>query len=244
LKQKHLRGLRRGRAGGDKSRMVTVTEALKARISVRAFKPDPVPESLVREILDVARWAPSGGNLQPWKVIAVAGAARDAVSALAKQALMANPAGEEGDRPVYPPKLWEPYRTRRFKVGEDMYALLNIPREDKPARYAHLARNFDFFDAPVGLFFVIDGRMGHAQWAHLGMFMQSIALIAIERGLATCMQEAWARVRRTLHAHFALAPEEMLYCGMALGHADEAAPVNRLRSERVEVDGFATFLGF
>jgi nitroreductase len=133
--------------------------------------------------------------------------------------MLQNPGGEEGDRPVYPPKLWEPYRTRRFQVGEEMYALLGIAREDKPARYAHVARNFDFFDAPVGLFFIIDERMGHAQWAHMGMFMQSIALAAVERGLATCMQEAWARVRRSLHAHFRLAEEDMLYCGMALGYA-------------------------
>ena len=125
-----------------------------------------------------------------------------------------------------------------------MYALLGIPREDKAARFGHLARNFRFFDAPVGLFFVIDERMGHAQWAHLGMFMQSVALAAQERGVASCMQEAWARVRATLKAHFELAPTEMIYCGMALGHADESAKVNTLRSDRAEVDQFASFKGF
>jgi nitroreductase len=225
-------------------RMPSVSEAIRRRISVRAFKPDPVPESLLREILEVARFAPSGGNVQPWKVIAVAGAAREAVSALAKQAIMANPAGEEGDRPIYPANLWEPHRSWRFKVGEDMYALLGIPREDKPARLRHVARNFDFFDAPVGLFFVIDERMGHGQWAHLGMFMQSIALVALERGVSSCMQEAWGRVRATLKRHFGLGETELVYCGMALGYADEAAPVNKLRSDRAEVDEFARFEGF
>lgn len=218
---------------------MNVTEALKARISVRSFKPDPVPEALVREILDVARFAPSGGNLQPWKVIAVAGAERDAVVALAK----ANLPGDEGERLVYPHNLWEPYRTRRYKLGEDMYALLGIPRENKPARLMHLAQNFDFFGAPVGLFFIIEERMGHGQWAHLGMFMQSVALAAIERGVSSCMQEAWARVRAPLHKHFALPPEEMVYCGMALGYATDA-PVNTLRSDRAEVDEFAVFKGF
>src|SRR6185503_3209978 len=217
-----------------------VTEALQARVSIRVFKPDPVPEALLREIIDVARYAPSGGNLQPWKVIAVAGAERDAVVALAK----ANLPGIEDDRPVYPANLWEPYRTRRFKVGEDMYALLGIPRENKPGRLMHLAQNFDFFGAPVGLFFVIERRMGHGQWAHLGMFMQSVALAAIERGVASCMQEAWARMRAPLHKHFALAEDEMIYCGMALGYADESAPVNTLRSARAEVDEFAVFRGF
>ena len=221
-----------------------VTTALKTRISTRVFKPDPLPEELVREILDVARWAPSGGNVQPWKVVAVAGAARQKVIDLAQAALAANPKGEEGERPIYPADLWAPHRDWRFKVGEDMYALLGIPRDDKAARFGHLARNFRFFDAPVGLFFVIDERMGHAQWAHLGMFMQSVALAAQERGVASCMQEAWARVRATLKAHFALAPTEMVYCGMALGYGDGSAKVNTLRSDRAKVDQFASFMGF
>lgn len=219
---------------------MNVTDALKARISVRAFKPDSVPEATVREIIDVARCAPSGGNLQPWKVIAVAGAERDAVSALAK----ANLPGVEDDRPVYPHNLWEPYRTRRFKVGEAMYALLGIPRENKPARLMHLAQNFDFFGAPVGLFFIIDKRMGHGQWAHLGMFMQSVALAALERGVQSCMQEAWARMRAPLATHFALEEDDYIYCGMALGYADMTKPVNTLRSDRAPVDEIAVFRGF
>ncbi len=217
-----------------------VSEALRKRISVRAFKRDPIPENVVRDILNDARFAPSGGNLQPWKVIAVAGAAREAVSALAR----ANLPGDDGDRPVYPANLWEPYRSRRYKLGEDMYAVLGIPRENKPGRLRHLMQNFDFFGAPVGLFFVIERRMGHGQWAHLGMFMQSVALAGIERGVASCMQEAWARLRAPLHRHFALAEDEMIYCGMALGYADESAPVNALRSDRAEVDEFAHFRGF
>lgn len=216
-----------------------VSEALKTRISVRAFKSDPVPEQLLRDILDVARFAPSGGNLQPWKVIAVAGAERDAVISIAK----ANLPGDEGERLVYPHNLWEPYRTRRYKLGEDMYALLGIPRDNKPARLMHLMQNFEFFGAPVGLFFIIEERMGHGQWAHLGMFMQSVALAATEQGLSSCMQEAWARMRKPLHTHFALAPEEMIYCGMALGYAAET-PVNTLRSDRATVDEFASFRGF
>jgi len=217
-----------------------VADALKQRISVRAFRPDGVPEALLREILDVARFAPSGGNLQPWRVIAVAGGERDAIVQLAQ----ANLPGDEGDRPVYPANLWEPYRSRRFKVGEDMYALLGIPREDKTARLMHLAQNFAFFGAPCALFFVIDTRMGHGQWAHLGMFMQSIALAALERGVSSCMQEAWARMRAPLHAHFGLGEHEMIYCGMALGYADETAPVNTLRSERAEVQEITEFRGF
>ncbi len=217
-----------------------VSEALRARISVRAYKPDPIPGALLREILDAARFAPSGGNLQPWRVIAVAGAAKDAVIALAK----ANLPGDVGKRFVYPPDLWEPYRSRRFKVGEEMYALLSIPREDKAGRLKQFMRNYEFFGAPVGLFFIIDKRMGYGQWAHLGMFMQSIALAALERGVANCMQECWATLRTPLAAHFGVGETEMIYCGMALGYADEAAPINTLRSARAGVDEIAEFRGF
>lgn len=223
---------------------MTVTEALRARTSIRAFLDTKLPEALVREILDVARWAPSGGNLQPWKVIAVAGAERDAVVALAKHALTEGPLDEEAEYPVYPPNLWEPYRSRRYLLGEQMYALLGIPREDRPARLRRFQDNYELFGGPVGLFFVIDRRMGHGQWAHLGMFMQSVALAAIERGVSSCMQEAWSAVRGTLGRHFALPEHEVLYCGMALGYADPSAPVNRLRSERAGVDEIATFRGF
>jgi nitroreductase len=223
---------------------MTVTEALRARTSIREFLSTPLPASTVREILDVARWAPSGGNLQPWKVIAVAGDEQRAVMELAKRMLMENPSGEVTDYPVYPEKLWDPYRTRRYVLGEAMYELLEIPREDKMARLMRFARNYEFFGAPVGLFFVIDRRMGHGQWAHLGMFMQSIALAAIERGVSSCMQEAWAAVRRSLGTHFGLADNEVLYCGMSLGYADASQPVNKLRSERAPVDEFATFRGF
>ncbi len=225
--------------------MLTVTAALKQRISIRKFLPTPVTEATVRELLDAARWSPSGGNLQPWKVIAVAGVEKAAVSALAMSGeFVGGKKSEEGDDPVYPPNLWEPYRTRRFQVGEDMYALLGISREDRPGRLAHVARNFEFFGAPVGLFFVIDRRLGRAQWAHLGMFMQSLALVAVDRGLGTCMQEFWGMLRQTLHRHFALPETDMVYCGMALGYPDMSAPVNQLRSTRAPVDEFATLRGF
>ena len=218
-----------------------VTTAIKTRISTRAFRPDALPELLVREILEVARWAPSGGNTQPWKVVAVAGRARDEIVALAE----ANPgASEAGERPVYPEQLWEPYRTRRHQVGEDMYALLGIAREDRPARLRRMGENYRFFGAPAALFFVIDRRLGYGQWAHLGMFMQSLALAAWERGVASCMQEAWANYRESLARHFGLPEHELVYCGMALGYADEAAAVNRLRSRRAPVDEFASFSGF
>ncbi len=219
---------------------MNVAQAIKQRISTRAFLSTPLDETTVRELLEVARWAPSGGNLQPWRVIVVSGAARDAVVDIARNFKGMFP-NEDSDRPPYPANIWEPYRSRRYQVGEDMYAILGIPREDKAARLAWVMRNFEFFGAPVGVFFVIDERMGTGQWAHLGMFMQSLALAAEERGLATCFQEFWGTLRKTLKVHFALGETELLYCGMALGHADKTAPVNGMRSARASVDEIASF---
>lgn len=223
---------------------MNVTDAIKSRISTRAFLDKPVAEKTVREILEVAARAPSGGNLQPWKVYALAGAARDDLVARVKRAIAENPFAKESEFAIYPEKLWEPYRTRRFEVGEAMYQRLGIPRDDKPARLAHLMRNFDFFGAPVGLFFTLDRRFDKGQWAHLGMFMQTIALIVQERGLATCMQEAWQTRAKTVSGFLGLCEDEQLYCGMALGYANLDAPVNATRSDRADVDEFAIFKGF
>lgn len=220
-----------------------VLTALRDRRSCRAFLADPVPRAMVEAILDAARWAPSGGNLQPWRVIAVAGEEKDAVSRLAGEALFSG-ADEEGEHPIYPPELWEPYRSRRFANAESLYAALGVPREDKAARYAHVARNFQFFGAPVGMFFIIDRRMGHGQWAHLGMFMMAVTLAAEAHGLGTCLQEAWARVRGTLHRHFALAEHELLYCGLALGRPDPAHPSAAMVRERASVEEIADLRGF
>jgi len=143
---------------------------------------------------------------------------------------------------VYPPNLSEPYRSRRFKVGEDMYALLGIPRDDKAARLAHLARNFLFFDAPAGFFCYVDKSMGPPQWADLGMFLQTFMLLAEEAGLATCAQEAWATRPNAVTSFTGAPAEQVLFCGMAIGYPNLQAPVNRLVSDRDELSTWATFL--
>ena len=119
-----------------------------------------------------------------------------------------------------------------------------LPLQSVRGHVQRMARNFEFFGAPVGIFFVIDRRMGRGQWAHLGMFMQTLALAALDRGLATCMQEFWGSLRETLHRHFALPETDLIYCGMALGYADPDTPVNQLRSARAPVDEFAILRGF
>lgn len=217
-----------------------VSEAVARRISIRAFRPDPPPPGMVAEILSRAAQAPSGGNLQPWRVYGLAGAPL----AEFKARVAANPFGEEPEYDVYPPNLWEPFRTRRFQNGEDLYATIGIPREDRPARLRQLAKNGEFFGAPVGLFFCLDRKLGPPQWADLGMFMQNVMLLAVERGLDTCPQEYWARFPKTVAGFLGLSDDHMLFAGMALGYRDADHPINTLKASRDAFEVWAELRGF
>lgn len=221
-----------------------VTDAVDSRMSCRAFLSTPVPRATVRNILETAKRAPSGGNLQPWFVHVLAGNALDEFRAVVRSKLPLQRRGEGFEYDVYPKDITEPYIARRFKCGEDMYRTVNVPREDKPGRIAQFTRNYEFFGAPVGLFFSIDRQMGLGQWADLGMFMQTVMLLAREHGLHTCPQEAWAAWYQTIGEFLQLPPNLMFFCGMALGFRDETAPINALRTERAALDEFATLKGF
>lgn len=218
-----------------------VSEAIRLRTSIRAFKPDPVPEGLLRDLLKASAQAPSGGNLQPWRVHGLSGAALAAFKALAAERL-GNPEPTEYD--VYPSELWDPFRRRRFECGEDLYATLNIPREDRAGRLMQLAQNADFFGAPVGLFFSLDRKLGPPQWSDVGMFMQTFMLLAVEAGLSTCAQEFWARYPATVRAFLQIPEDHIFFSGMAVGYADEAAPINRLRTRREPLAEWCDLRGF
>ncbi|MEM6538961.1 MAG: nitroreductase [Pseudomonadota bacterium] len=221
---------------------MSVAEAIKSRISTRSFLPTPLPQEELQSLLEEAKFSPSGGNLQPWHVHVVIGPARDRLVETVKKAITEAPLADEAEINIYPPKLWEPFRTRRYRIGEAMYEKLGVPREDKAARLQWLLNNYELFGAPVGLFFSLNRGFDKGQWAHLGMLMQTIALLAEERGLATCMQEAWAARAKTVSTFLGLPDDQQLYCGMALGYADPDAAVNSLRSERAPLEEFATFL--
>ena len=223
---------------------MNVTDAVASRMSCRAFLPTPVPEATVRAILDAARQAPSGGNLQPWRVYALAGEPLVELIARVRTSMRTHPRGEGAEYEIYPTALWEPYRTRRFKCGEDMYATIGVAREDKLARLLQFARNYEFFGAPVGLFFCLDRRMGPPQWSDVGMYMQTVMLLAREHGLHTCAQEAWSAWYRTVGEFLRLPPELMLFSGMALGYRDESAPINTLRTDRAPLEEIAELHGF
>jgi nitroreductase len=221
-----------------------VSEALDSRMSCRAFLPDPVPEATLRQLLEAARRAPSGGNLQPWYVDVLTGAPLADLVERVRPLIAQHPMGYTPEYPVYPSPLGEPYRTRRFQNGEDLYATIGVARADLRARLRQFARNFVAFDAPVVLFICIDRGMGSAQWADVGMFMQSVMLLAREHGLHTCAQESWSGWYREVAEAIELPADRMLFSGIALGYRDESAPINRLRTARVPLTEFATLRGF
>lgn len=223
---------------------MNVGEAVASRYSCRAFLPNPVPEATVRDIVERAARAPSGGNLQAWRIYAIAGERVAALKALLASRLGELPTGEGGEYQIFPTGLKEPYRSRRFAVGEQLYRSIGVPREDRAARYRQYGKNFAFFGAPVGLFFAIDRTMLPAQWADIGGLIQTVMLLARDHGLHTCPQEAWITWQRTMRAFLALPDDLMLFCGMALGFADEMAPINSWRSTREPLGSFATFSGF
>jgi len=223
---------------------MNVRDAVASRFSCRAFLPTPVPLATVRAILGRAARAPSGGNLQPWRVHALAGAPLEALKARIRPLAPDNPRGEGAEYQIYPEPLKEPYRKRSRDVGAELYAAVGIARGDRPGRYRQYARNFELFGAPVGLFLSIDRTMGPPQWADLGIFLQTVMLLARDEDLHTCPMEAWTFWHQTVSACLGLPPELMLFCGLALGHADPDAPVNGWRSTREGVEGFADFSGF
>ncbi|MAA74520.1 MAG: nitroreductase family protein [Salinisphaeraceae bacterium] len=222
---------------------MNVSDAIDARRSIRAFLDKPVDGDLLRQLLTRAARAPSGGNLQPWHLYVLGGDRMAAFRSEVRTALQRAPEGEPMEYAIYPPELDAPYRDRRWENAQALYAQLGIPREDKQQRRDWFARNFDFFGAPVGLFCFVDRQMGPPQWSDLGMYLQTLMLLLKDAGLDSCPQECWA-MYPALVQQFVGAPDNlMLFTGMSIGHADPAAVVNELRTDRAPLEAFAEFQG-
>jgi nitroreductase len=227
----------------DPATVAAVDGAIRSRRSIRAFLPTPVPRAVIEQILDVASRAPSGSNTQPWKVHVLTGASLAGMSAAIRAAHddPALAAAHVEEYPYYPRQWVAPYVDRRRKIGWDLYGLLGIGRQDKQRMHDQHGRNYAFFDAPVGLFFVIDRVMEQGSWLDYGMFLQNVMVAARARGLDTCPQAAFTQYHRLIGERLGLGEGEMLVCGMALGVADPAAVENGLETEREPVAGFTRF---
>lgn len=222
---------------------MTVSDAVRSRRSVRAFLERPVPRPLIEQILETASRAPSGGNLQPWQLYVVSGGAlTEFKSKMAKRLIFSPEADLPLEYEVYPKPLKAPYRDYRFKNGEDLYTLAGIPREDKAGRAMFFANNYRFFGAPLALFCYVDRSMGSPQWSDLGMYLQTVMLLLREAGLDSCAQECWSRYHRMVRELVQPPEDWMLFCGMAIGYADESAVVNRLVTDRAPLSDFCRFI--
>ena len=218
-----------------------VLEAIQGRISTRAYLDKPVEQSIVQDILNTARWSPSGVNSQPWKVAVISGNALQELSrrmlGLQEQGVRPRP-----DYPYYPEKWEEPYRSRRFQCGMDLYRALGIGRDDKARRLEAALDNYRFFGAPLSLFFFMDKRLGQGSWMDMGMFIQSVMLAARAFGLGSCPQASTADYPDEVRRVTGMSDDYLLLCGLALGYPDPDHPVNQYRTRREPVDGFCSWI--
>jgi nitroreductase len=220
-----------------------IDEALTNRRSARAFRPDPVPREVLEDILRIAARAPSGTNIQPWKIHVVAGEVR----AQLEREVLAHRETDPPDGTSEFPRMGkrkEPYTSRMRKLGKEMYTLIGIPKGDQDANWRQWGRNYQFFDAPVGLIFTIDKDLDRMSYVDVGMFAMAIMLAAKARGLDTCAQGAWNNYWTVTRRVLNVPEDEYIIFGISLGYADEAHPVNTLIADREPLEAFATFHGF
>ena len=219
-----------------------VTGAIVSRRAVRGFLPTPVDVDVVRKILAVASYAPSGANLQPWQVHVVMGATRDELSnALMGAFNRKQPEIREYD---YYPVVWRsPYVERRRQTGWGLYELLGIRKGDREASAKQHVRNYAFFGAPVVLICTIDNDLGKGSWLDYGMFLQNIMILARSHGLHTCPQAAVANYPQIIKEHLGIGSDKTIVCGISMGYEDPGVLANRFRPPRIGLDDFVQFHG-
>ncbi len=217
----------------------TVTEAVLTRHSLRAFTDQPVSQDTLKQVLASAARAPSGTNMQPWRVHLLFG---DTLNKVSNSMLEAydNDVPYDAEEPYYPDKFFEPFLGRRRKVGWDLYSLLGIEKGDKEKMKAQHRRNFEFFSAPAGAVFTIHRDLNTGSWLDYGMFLQNVMLLAREAGLHTCPQAAFCGYHQSIRAALPLQSEEVVVCGMSIGYADFDAIENSLVTERAPLSEFVT----
>lgn len=220
--------------------VLSVAEAVARRRSCRAFLSTPVPVETVVDIVAAACRAPSGANLQPWRVHLLSGATRDALVARVHAAAPDKPFGDGPDYAIQPEQLTPIEKARHEAVAAEMYAAAGVIRDDPASRLGHRMRSWAFFGAPIGLILTIDRRMQPGQWADVGMFAQNIMLLALERGLETCAQQSWALWGETIRDQLGIGGEQLIYGGIAIGYGDVDDRINGFRTDRAPLDEFLT----
>ena len=220
----------------------SMADAIRTRRSIRAFLPTPVPMAAVRDMLAIASCAPSGSNLQPWTVFVLTGATLAALGQAIQGAFLTDEPGHVREYNYYPGEVPEPFQSRRRACGWGLYGTLGIARGETARMKAQRARNYDFFGAPLAMVFTIDSALETGSWMDYGGFLQSLMVAARLHGLHSCAQASIAEYPAIIRAHLPVPAGHKIVCGMALGYADAAAPVNGFRTTRAGVDEFTTFM--
>lgn len=223
---------------------MTVTEAVATRRSVRRFIDRPVERSILERVLEKARNAPSGGNVQPWNAIVLTGEPLARLTEAIQAKAASEPMGSGFEYDIYPKGLDGRYEEQRRAVGHAMFEAVGLAREDKAGRIAQMAQNWTSFGAPVQLFTYTARYMGPPQWSDMGMWLQTVMLLLREEGLDSCPQEIWARYGEFMKAHLGIDDEHIFFCGMAIGYRDAAAPINTFPVPRAPLSETVAFEGF
>ena len=218
-----------------------IDAAITGRRSIRKFLNKTVEREVIEQILEVSARAPSGTNMQPWSVHVVAGKTMADLSHALLDAHYNHPGEYSSEYSYYPDVFAEPFKSRRKKVGVDLYGLLGIEKGASARMQEQHGRNYLFFDAPVGLIFTIDRSLKIGSWLDYGMFLQNIMIAARARNLDTCPQAAFAQYHGIIRDHLKIPDEHIVVCGMSLGFADTTAVENQLETEREPVAGFTRF---
>jgi nitroreductase len=230
--------------GGGREAHAKVDRIIRGRFASRAFTSRPVPRRTITDILDVARFAPSGANIQPWRVYVVSGARKDEISCALLKAHDEARDQHTSEYQYYAPQLPEPYLSRRNQFGRLFYGSLDIQQSDTAGRARQTAKNYGFFGAPVGLIVTIDRRLEQGSWLDLGMFIQNVMIAAGARGLQTCPQETFAKYHALLRKLLPISPEEIVVCGMSIGFAEDDCLNKGSLMPKAAVEEFAQFIGF
>ena len=220
---------------------MNLKDIIKSRYSVRSFTKKNVDIEIIKEMLQISKCAPSGGNIQPWKVYVVTGNTKER---LIERALSNydNGVQEKIEYEIYPNPLDEEYKKRRSECAKDMYAALSIEQDDIESRLTQIRENFKFFGAPVGMIITIDKAFAVNGWGHVGMFIQNICLSAIDNDMGTCLQESWSIYPETVKDVLNIPDNEVVWCGIALGYPNLEHPINNYRTSRESIDKFVTFI--
>ena len=218
-----------------------VSEAVNSRRSMRVFKPDPVAKADIEWIIENANRSASNGNLQPWKLYVTMGAARKRLSSAILKAMDDGDNGPGAEYNVYPQEMTLVYDARRKLVGKQLYTLLGVPRGDAAGMLKQFRKNYEFFDAPVGMILSVEKRMGNGQWIDCGIFLDQLMLLAREKGLHTCPQAAFSRYQHVVRRELEIPEDQTVICGLALGYADPDVVPNSLITDRAPIQDFTTW---